>query len=73
MDVQLFDSVKGMGLIQVVLSIVLGIYGVSHLVKYWFARHYRLSGTERVDKLLMAVANFSLSTVNILLLVMFKA
>jgi hypothetical protein len=72
MDVQLFDSIKSMGVIQIVLSIVLGIYGMRYLIKYRFAKYYRLSGTERADKLLMAVANFSLSTVNILLLFLFK-
>jgi hypothetical protein len=60
-------------MIQLILSIVLCIYGVRYLIKYRFAKYYRLSGTERGDKLLMAIANFSLSTVNILLLFLFKA
>ncbi len=72
MNTQFFDSLKNMGVIQLVLSFILCIYGFSYLFKYAFARYYRLSGTEQVDKLLMALANFSLSTLNILLLFLFK-
>jgi hypothetical protein len=72
MELQIFDSVKNMGIIQLVLSFVLCVYGFSYLFKYFFARYYRLSGTEQADKLLMALANFSLSTLNILLLLFFK-
>ncbi len=73
MGILVFDSLNSMGVIQIVLSIILCIYGVWYFIKYYLARHYRLPGTERADKLLMAVANITLSTVNILLLVLFKA
>jgi hypothetical protein len=72
MNTEFFDSLKNMGIIQMILSIVLCVYGFSYLFKYVFAKYYRLSGTEQVDKLLMALANFTLSTVNILLLFLFK-
>lgn len=72
MNTQFLDSFKNMGIIQLVLSFILCIYGFSYLFKYLFARYYRLSSTEQVDKLLMALANFSLSTLNILLLFLFK-
>ncbi|WCT10238.1 hypothetical protein [Mucilaginibacter jinjuensis] len=72
MNTHFLDSFKDMGIIQLVLSFVLCVYGFSYLFKYVFARYYRLSATEQVDKLLMALANFSLSTVNILLLFLFK-
>jgi hypothetical protein len=72
MNAQFLDSFKNMGIIQMVISFVLCVYGFSYLFKYVFARRYRLSGTEQVDKLLMALANFSLSILNILLLFLFK-
>lgn len=72
MNTQFLDSFKNMGIIQLVLSFVLCVYGFSYLFKYLFAKYYRLSSTEQVDKLLMALANFSLSTLNILLLFLFK-
>jgi hypothetical protein len=72
MNTQFLESFKNMGIIQLVLSFILCVYGFSYLFKYVFARYYRLSGTEQVDKLLMALANFSLSTLNILLLFVFK-
>ena len=71
-ELQIFDSLKNMGVIQLVLSFILCVYGFSYLFKYVFARYYRLSGTEQADKLLLAMANFGLSAVNVLLLFLFK-
>lgn len=58
--------------VQVILSCMLGIYGIWHLKQYYDAARRYMSSNDRTDRLLMAAANLALSMANALVLLLNK-